>query len=730
MKAVLYILFSAILTFGVSYSLGVLALRRLRITLYREQERFFGFVAGAALLSAIVFTLTALGLAHKGAFAAVAVLAIAAGVRARADRPAGASLPPVPLWWMRGFWVVFAFFTWLYLSKALAPESSADGVSYHVALAARYLREHRFPGITTNMYANLSEGMEMLFMFAFAFGKHSATAMCEFLFLLALPYGVITFGRTVGHPRAAVAAALLVYATPVVGHAGSIAYNDAAGMTVVFAIFFAVWLWRERRETGGLLLIGALAGFGYAIKYTLGVGLIYALAMVIWVCWRRGQSFRKPAVLVALAAALWIAPWMIKNTITVANPVSPFANRLFPNPYIKASFEDIYVGYLRKYDNVKPREIPWELTVRGERLAGLLGPIFLLSPLALLALRRPLGRQLLLVSAVFLLPYFNNIGARFLMPALPFVCFAMALVAECWPPALAALIVCHAVLSWPPYTARYTGRYVWRIEHPSWAAALRKMPENEYLRQFVMDYDIGWVIEQNVPAKAPILSASMMNQSYQRREVLVPYQSTFGSMMYGTMMRSVVDTMRPEMVDTLKFPPRDVRALRLVLANALHEAWTVAEVRVFADGKELPRDPAWRLRASASPWYVQQAFDNSLMTVWDSDLNGAPGMYLNIDFGKPTRVDRVDLYVPHSQREAVVRAEGDGRAIEANFSQDIVPLPSRMRRAAMEELKANGISWLVFRDEEFMADDLLGRSKLWGVRQVAERNGFRLWHID
>src|SRR5207244_449658 len=101
----------------------------------------------------------------------------------------GDPLPRLPPLWSVAFWAVFAVFTWLYLGHALAPETSADAVSYHVALVARYAREHHFPHITTNIYANLSEGIEMLFLYAFTIGKHSAAAMCEFLFLLTLPFG-------------------------------------------------------------------------------------------------------------------------------------------------------------------------------------------------------------------------------------------------------------------------------------------------------------------------------------------------------------------------------------------------------------------------------------------------------------------------------------------------------------------------------------------------------------
>lgn len=730
MKAVFYIVLAAALTFTVSYSLGAVLLQRLRLRMYREEQRFFAFAAGSAILSSIVFLLNVAGLARKWVFVLVCVAVLAAGYVKRVWRTDGDALPPLQKWWRYGCWAVFAVFTWLYLSQAMAPEVSADGVSYHVALAARYLREHGFPGITTNIYANLSAGMEMLFEFAFAFGRHSAAAMCEFLFLLALPFGILSYARRKGHPVAGITAALLVYLSPVVGRSGTIAYNDAAGTAVVFALFFALENWREDLDNRWLVLAGILAGFGYGIKYTLGIGCVYALAVVLWVSWRGRRPVLRPAMTLVLFAAMWVAPWMIKNAITVGNPVSPFGNRLFPNPYVSASFEDDYVGYLRKYDNVAPAQIPLEVTVRGERLAGLIGPIFLLAPLALIALRWPVGRRLLLAAAVFLLPYYNNIGARFLMPPLPFVSLAMGLVLELMPAAAAVVILAHSVLSWPSVIDRYAAKYCWHILKPAWREALRKAPEDQYIRYFIQDYDIGVAIEQNVPVGERILSASLANQSYQRREILVPYESTFGAMLYDTLLRAVVDDRKAEARNTFRFAPVEVRRMRIGLMAPTVLAWTIGEIRVYDGDRELPREPGWRMRASANPWYVQKAFDNSLVTMWNSDVKGRQGMFIDIDFGRPVRVDRVAVYEPRSLTDAMMSITGDGKLLSKDWDQEIVPLPPRMRRAAMEELKANGVNWLIFRDGEFRADDLLTRYRQWGITQVAERNGFRLWRVD
>ena len=117
-------------------------------------------------------------------------------------------LPELSVFWRRMLWLA-APFTILYLSNAMAPEASPDGSSYHLGLVARYYREHAMAPVTTNMYAALSQGMEMLFLSAYAVGRHSAAAMVHFTYLLALPWLMICFGRRYAMPGAGVTAALL-----------------------------------------------------------------------------------------------------------------------------------------------------------------------------------------------------------------------------------------------------------------------------------------------------------------------------------------------------------------------------------------------------------------------------------------------------------------------------------------------------------------------------------------
>ncbi len=730
MKPVLYILLAALLTGSVSYSLGAMLIRALALKLHRSEERFLAFLTGSACLSTVVFFLAAGGLARKWVFYAVGLIVFAAALWTKTGRAQGPTLPPIPRHWNIAFWSVFAVFTWLYLSNALAPETSADALSYHLALVSRYAREHRIPPITNNMYASLSEGFEMLFLYAFSIGKHSAPAMVEFSFLLALPFGILSYARRIGHPIAGVFGAIVIYASPIFGRVGTIAHNDVAGAAVVFGVFYAVQLYRDDLNPRMLVLAGVLAGFAYAIKYTLGIAVLYVLGAVLLTAWKRRRPLLRPATITALCALAIMAPWMIKNIIVVANPFSPFFNRVFPNPYVYASFEQGYVDSLRHFDGVTLKEVPIEATVRGDRLQGLLGPVFLLAPLALVALRFPYGRQLLIAAAVFLIPYFGNLGTRFLMPAGPFIALALGLALDAIPALAALVLLAHCVLSWPQAIPLYANTYAWKLEGTNWTAALRRIAEADYLRQNIADYDLGLTVDRLVPPNQRVLSPAMGNQTYHSREIVVPYESVLGSQLYDVMFRASEPSMQPALHRGFPFPARGVKRLRVVMAKAMDVPWLVAEVRVFLGGREIERRPQWRLRASVDPWEVQRAFDNSPLTLWTSDRNAKPGMFLEIDFGQPLRTDRVEVVMPRNYSSAVMRIEGDGALLSDKPDPDRMEWPARMRRAAMEELKANGVQWMVFKDNELLSSDLLTRAIQWGIKQEAYSNGYRLWRLE
>ena len=735
MTQALAVLFGAAFTAATSVSLGLLLLRRVSARLHREEEYPLAFVAGAPLLSLIVFLLCVAKAAVTVVFFAAGVVIIAAAASQGAFRPARERFSPLPSLWRWLFTAVFGVFFVLYFFHAMAPETSPDGTAYRLGLVSRYLREHGFERLTTHMYANLSQGVEMLYLFAFAFGRHSAAAMVHLCFLVAAPLLMLGYARRFGFAVAGVAGALFFFVSPVVGIDGSTAYNDVAVATVLFALFYLLQVWSEDHRDGLLVPTGLLAGFAYASKYTAGLAVPFAGALLVWRLWRSGRPLWKPVAVFGLCAAAMMAPWLIKNIAWVDNPFSPFFNKLFPNPYIHISFEQNYSANMRHYNGLENYwEIPMEAAVRGARLCGLLGPLFLLAPAA--ALRRRHGRLLLLAALVFGATYAANIGTRFLIPALPFLALAMAMTFARIPRLALSLVLAHAIFSWPSVIPAYADRYAWHIHELRWKGALRITPEEEFLRQHFPGIEIAEMINEQVPPGERVLTFSMNPEAYVERDMLVVYQAAFNEVLGDMLWTPFNPAAQPTRHIRFEFPPQPLRRIRVkITASGTKEDWSIAEFRLYHGGQELPRAAEWRLRARPNPWDVQRAFDNSPVTRWRSWQPPSAGMFVEVDLGAETTVDTVVLESTVDQESIALRVEGSGQDEAWRLLSDapaivMAPVPVGMRRLVAEEFKRAGVRHFLVQEADVGAEDYRRHMRAWNISQVAESRGFRLYRFN
>lgn len=461
MKDVFYILLATALIAAASTLAGNALLRSLRVKLYRAEALFLGFVLGSAFLAAAAFAVAVAGRARRGAFFVTAAVIIAislwrGGHKLPAghfsERPAGIT----PRWWRFAFWAFYVVFGAVYLSIALAPEASLDGSSHYLSQVARWARQFGFaPG---DLRPSAPDGVEMLFLFAYTIGHHSAAAMVELLFLCALPLGMLAYAHRLGEPRAGVLAALLFFASPVAGRTGTIAAPDAAIACVAFACFYLADVAFTERQWRLLGPLAALSGF------------------LAWTA----------------------APWLMRE---------------FDQPAVR-----LYGWYPR---------LPLDLAVHGARVGSMLGAVFLMIPLALLALRQSAGRRLwaaaLLCSAPCLLAIAKGaMETRVLVPALPFFSLLLALTLVEWRMAAPAVLVAHAVMAWPAVVATYADPKAWYVHGSEWAAALRIEPEDHYLLRSLPGFYTGMLIEKMIPEGARILALSPFQTVYHTRLVVNP----------------------------------------------------------------------------------------------------------------------------------------------------------------------------------------------------------------
>lgn len=733
MLHVLAILFGAVFTVGVSGAAGSLLLRRLRMSLYREEAVLFGFLAGASLVSLAVFFLCLIGRAQWPVFLAGGVGLI--GWALRGGSPVRPSLRNTAAYDKLNilFYLIFTTLLLIYFINSMAPEVSPDGSGYHLGNVARMWRQNGFVWDYRSMYSYLSQGLEMLFLVAFSFGKHSSAALVHFAFLITLSLLIICYGRRFGHPLAALFAAVMVLGSPVVGKTGSSAYNDLAVASLIFAVFYLLRVWHEAQEINMLILIGLLAGFSYGVKYTAALSLLFAIGFV----WRFSEASGRWRAFVVLfsAAAVGILPWVMRNWIWVGNPFAPFANHWFPNPYFHPGMEAMYLSDLRHYPGIQHRwQIPWELLIRGRATAGLVGPIFVLAPLSLFALRQRAGRQLLLAAAVFAFPAWFNTGARFLIPVLPFVAMSIGLVLERFPGTLAAIALIHGIAALPVVSARYADHTAWRVTSIPVAAALRLQPESRYLQDHLNDYSMNAALETFTPPGALIFSLDAVSEGYFNRNFVVGYESVLGNRATDLLAAPLDENVRPAERQRFKFLPLTTRAVRVVETASGRGYWSIAEMRVYSRSREVPRSESWRVKAWPNGWDAQLAFDNSYATRWSSWQAMSFGTFVAIDFGKQEVIDEVVLDRAPAP-EAKVQVEAlDARnrwiPLTDTYQTEQLDTPSGLRRAAAMALRRGGIHYLFVRDTDFFAEDMKRNASYWGVTELHRTEQASLYLIN
>ena len=733
MKA-LAALAGAAFTVAACYGLGAILAARLGARLRRGEKFPLAFVLGAAILHLAIFAGMALHIAYRPVLIALLAACVAAALvtgdwrlPAAQDTERDKSLPGGIRYL---FGIIAAAFTVLYLFNAWAPEISPDGSSYHLGLVSRYLRAHGFERVTTNMLLSFSEGVEMLYVPAFAIGRHSAAALVHFAFLLALALAVLAYGKRIGKPQAGAAAALLVYLSPIVGIDGTTAYTDVATAAIVFSVFYWIQLWDGNRDSRLLVAAGLLAGYCYAAKYTAFVMLVYAVGFVAW----RTRKWQ-PVVLLVGCSMIMAAPWVAKDWIYLHNPVAPFANQWFPNPYLYVLIEKLWTARMRTYGLQNLWTLPLEVTIRGEATQGLLGPVFLAAPLALLALWSREGRKLVVPCALILITYFGNIGTRFLIPCLPFLSLAMLIALDGAAPALALLIVFHAVTSWPTVLMRYT--HAWSLQSIPYKAALRIIPEEAYLGAHP-EYQWARMVEKYVPPGKLVFTLTGLPDAYTKREVLISYWGGLNNDIWDALTVGWNKAWQPARLSSFILPGGNYRRLRVVqigTATIPEEQWNIHEMRLFHGGSELPRGPAWRLQASPNPWGVQRAFDNSEATRWRSWETLRPGMWITVDLGREEAVDRVQLELSGDEWDARMRLEttdANGRWVPVAAATEERPVrySGSLRRAATYEAHLRGVDYFLIKDDDYGASDYAEFSGDWGLTRLEHAYGASLYKVN
>ncbi len=737
----LRILAGAGFVYAVCRACGHTLFHLLGLHFHRYERAFLEFLAGSAVFSTLVFVLAACQLLYTPVLIGTGIVIALLPLRFRshsADPPSPAS--ELSTMWKCLFWLPYLVFGALYLVVAMVPETSPDGTGYHLSLVRRYLEHRGFLRITTYMFAGFAQGIEMLFAVAFSIGRHSAAAVLHLLFLLAMPFGMRAWARRAGDERVGVLGGLLFYLAPVVGRDGTIAYIDIAAAAVVFAAFYFLEIWREDRNDRVLVLVGLLSGFTYACKMTTAAtGVCAFLAVLVlgrlrWSAWR---SAWKRAGVVALCATLVAGPWMLKDWIEFGNPFFPLFNRWFPSPWMYPIIEVQLRDMMSHTGGVAFRDLAYQAVIGG-KLLGVIGPVFCLAPVALLALRRLRGRVLLAAFIPAFLPFFANTGGRFLIPSLPFLALALGVgileIPVVGAPLAAVVLIAHSVLSWPDMIPQWSTGYQWRLDQVDWRAALRIEPEEHYLATHWNDYRPGLMLDRLVPPGDPVFSPNFGQMAYQHRNLLGSFDSAFGRRTFLMFLMPVVKELATTLQIDYRFTKVTTSKIRMVATSKMDTDLRISELRVLAGQTEAPRTPDWRTTASDNPWESGAALDGIRASWWTSGRFSEPGMWFEVDFGKPVELDGIQIEQSEDQRWLPLApwAWTGGKWQRIGSRQETTTVPPRptLRSEVRDEMNRSGVHWMLLPDGAYGADDLRDHAGEWGIRQVGMENGFRLYSLQ
>ena len=588
----LSILFGAALPLAAAYAWGVVVLRRL------AAPPEIALAVGAAVESLLVFLLLVLDLGCWQAYLAVGLAPLAALIFLRPVRLRDAAVEPLGRYGRIAAGVIFAAYGVWYLVNAMAPETSADGITYHLGLPFEYIRLGGFPHRFT-FYDALPQGLEMLYTMAFAFGRHSAARLVEFGFLAATPTLLLRIGRRLGLPdRAGLLAAVFYFCAPVTGITGTTSYNEAALVFFTLAAFYLLLVWRDTGEKWYLPAAGLAAGFCYALKLPGAIALVGA---AIWVAvWGGARRWRGLALLAAGAAPA-VVPWLARNWAMSGDPLAPLGNALFPNPYFHLLSERVLAENLAAWGHVTTLAVPWQLAF-GDGLTGTFGPLLLALPLALLAWRSRSTRLVLAAALLLALPWFSNKGARFLMPSMALAGLALgAGLAGTWRGRAAlAAVALQAIVCWPQALNLWTPDYTFRLHDFPLEAALRIEPEADYLTRQSPEYPVARMVEDHTPEDARIFSLGSVANAYLARAVTVNWQSAEGDRITDAIHAAFWANRMYQRSG--RWPAEALLGVRFRLPASHTGEWDVAELEIYSKGKRVPSASDWTLSAQPNLW--------------------------------------------------------------------------------------------------------------------------------
>lgn len=228
------------------------------------------------------------------------------------------------------FGTVNFFYAWF-------PPTFYDSMLYHLAVPAYYVSHGGLLPWPTNFFANLPLNVEMVFMFTLLGKTVLLPKLISFASGLALLWLLFSWYRQHFSRGFSLLPLLLFYSIPQVGFLTATSKPDIPGILFLFAGVRLFLYYLEQQYRPKWLFLSALFwGLAVGSKYIFG---FYLLGFFLALLFMKEVNLKRKVfsiVIISLLVLACLLPWLVKNVVLTGNPVYPYLNSVFPNPYWSA----------------------------------------------------------------------------------------------------------------------------------------------------------------------------------------------------------------------------------------------------------------------------------------------------------------------------------------------------------------------------------------------------------
>ena len=344
--------------------------------------------------------------------------------------------------WTKMLWICFILLSLVCLMYTLTPPIQSDGLRYHLAAPQEYIKQHRIHYIPLSALSNSPFLVEMLFLYGMLLGGDLLAQLLHFsLWVLAIfliRSFVLYFGGCgENNDRAFPAknavglfAGLLFGSIPAVAILGCWPFIDNGIAAWFLGFVFCICLYRQKKESGLLLLSGIFGGAALGTKYTM-IPMILLGCLIIFILdlFDRKFSILSPLT-IGITALILALPWFLKNLIYTGNPFYPLLYGIFDGKDWSAANASFYAAKAagKGFGNSLPLLFlsPFNATFHWDKFESFNpGPLFLfllpflIGSLFLLLKKEKRDIFIILISfsiAYYVMWFFGYQSTRFLIP--------------------------------------------------------------------------------------------------------------------------------------------------------------------------------------------------------------------------------------------------------------------------------------------------------------------------